>query len=615
MPAANAQILRLAELYFGMELPEESLDEFEVCEISGGDWLFREGDDGSSLFLLVRGRLHVLKENPEQEAPQLLGEVVPGESVGEVGLLSGEKRSAGIRAIRDSLLIKISRQSFERLSASHPLLIMKLAAHVARLLQRSQSGTATAAARRLSSITLLPLDATTRSADFCHEVAKSMSGFGRTLTLSSKDLLDKGAPATVSDDDEGIPSELQFWVHQQETQNRFLIYQCEPNDSVWTRFAMRQSDLVVFIANARDDVRLPDWEKRLRAGKGAATGRQALVLLQPSAETPISGTAKWLKDRPADFHLHVRADKPDDIQRVARVISGNALGLVLGGGGARGFAHLGVYKALLELGITIDWVGGASIGSIFGAPVASNWEYDKAYRIARHSFVKVKPFSDYTLPVAALIRGRRMERELGAHQSIQIEDMPIPFFCVSSVLDSGELKLHESGQLSSALRAGAALPGVLPPAVVNRRLHIDGAVLNSLPVDIMLQKPVGKIIAVDLSSYKSYEVDYLSIPSPWAILAGRLLPFMRKYRVPSLATTILKATEIGTQLQVRAAGKSADLLLRPPVRQFGLTNVSAFDRIVDTGYQYAKSEFEKWLNIKDYQDSTEQAVADTDEAV
>jgi NTE family protein len=191
-----------------------------------------------------------------------------------------------------------------------------------------------------------------------------------------------------------------------------------------------------------------------------------------------------------------------------------------------------------------------------------------------------------------------MEREIQQHQNYAIEDMPIPFFCVSSILDSGELKLHEIGLLSSALRASASLPGVLPPAVIDRRLIIDGAVLNSLPVDIMMQKPIGKIIAVDLSSHKSYEVDYPSIPSPWLILAGRLLPFFRKYRVPSLATTILKATEIGTQNQVRESGKNADLLLRPPVRKFGLTQVKSFDDIVDAGYVYAKEELRKWQQMQ-----------------
>ena len=306
------------------------------------------------------------------------------------------------------------------------------------------------------------------------------------------------------------------------------------------------------------------------------------------------GTARWLRDRQPDYHFHVREDKPDDIERVARIISGNAVGLVLSGGAARGFAHLGVYKALLELGITIDWVGGASIGSIFGAPIALDWTYDQAYRTARHSFVKVKPFSDYTLPLVGLIRGGRMERELKEHQDFQIEDLPIPFFCVSSLLDNGELQIHEHGWLVNALRASASLPGVLPPTVVNKRLTIDGAVLNCMPVDIMKQKPVGKIIAVDLSPNKTYEVEYEAVPSPWAILAGRYLPFFRKYRVPSLTTTILKATEIGTLGQVQQSGQLADLLLRPPVRQFGLTDMKAFDKIVDTGYEYAKVELKKW---------------------
>lgn len=602
MADSFTQIRQIAEDYFGVALGDDLLAEFEVCEVAGGDWLFHQGEDGSSLYLMVRGRLQVFREGPEPGALQLLGEVVPGESVGETGLLSGGKRSAGIRAIRDSLLVRIDRELFERLSGSHPALVMKLASHVATLLHRSHDGGAQAASRRLNTITLLPLDQTSRTEEFCQKLAEALGTHGQTLNLTAGNLAEKGAPTAMSANQQDIPAELQYWLHQQEILNRFMVYNCEANDSTWNRFAMRQSDLVVFVANSQETADLSDWETRLRAGKGAATGRQALVLLQAESSNSITGTARWLKDRQPDFHLHVREDKADDVQRVARIISGNALGLVLGAGGARGFAHLGVYKALLELGITVDWVGGASIGSIFGSPIASDWDYEKAFRVARHSFVKVKPFSDYTLPLVALIRGRRMMRELQATQNHLIEDMPIPFFCVSSILDSGELKLHEQGNVANALRASASLPAVLPPAVVDNRLVIDGSVLNGLPVDIMLQKPVGNIIAVDLSSHKSYEVDYESVPSPWAILAGRLLPFFRRYRVPSLATTILKATEIGTQLEVRMSSKKADLLLQPPVRKFGLTDVRAFDQVVDAGYQYAKTELRKWLEESQTQD-------------
>ncbi|NOR18922.1 MAG: cyclic nucleotide-binding domain-containing protein, partial [Xanthomonadales bacterium] len=121
MSDTESEIRRVAEDYFGMELTDELLAGLEICEVAGGDWLFRQGDEGSSLYLMVRGRLHVLNETTESGEPRLLSEVVSGGSVGEVGLLSGQKRSAGVRAIRDSLLIRIERVTFERLSVDHQI--------------------------------------------------------------------------------------------------------------------------------------------------------------------------------------------------------------------------------------------------------------------------------------------------------------------------------------------------------------------------------------------------------------------------------------------------------------------------------------------------------------
>ena len=172
------------------------------------------------------------------------------------------------------------------------------------------------------------------------------------------------------------------------------------------------------------------------------------------------------------------------------------------------------------------------------------------------------------------------------------------FFCVSSVLDDGTLNVHERGNLAAALCASAALPGVLPPAVVQRRLSIDGSVLNSLPVDLMEQKPVKDIVAVDLSSQKQYQVDYSAVPAAWRVLAGRYLPFMRRYRVPPLSTIMLKATEIGTLARMRELGTRADILLRPDVRSFGITEVRTFDRIVEAGYRCAMEELPMWLESR-----------------
>jgi predicted acylesterase/phospholipase RssA/CRP-like cAMP-binding protein len=593
------RIRHTVEKYFDIRIEEGTplQDELETLHLTGGDWLIRQGDDGDDLYLVVQGKLQAWVNSPdagEKANPVFLGEIVPGDSVGEVSLLTGEPRAASIQAVRDSLLVKINRASFEKLAERHPALVMRLAGNVASVLHKSTTGTGTAV-RKLNTITLLPLDDRPGTRDFCRKLEQGLETFGPTLSLAPESLGEKGAPVKNLDAGDQVPDKLRLWLNDQEGRNRFIIYRCPPANTPWSRFARRQSDLVLFIADASLDPSPRPWEQQSAAACKAAAARRMLVLLQAPSATAICNTASWLDARQHDFHIHVREDKPDDISRVARIISGKALGLVLAAGAARGFAHLGVYGALKEAGLPIDWVGGTSIGAIMGACMATDWSFEKACEIGRKAFVAGKPFSDFTYPLMSLARGQRMERLLGQYADFQIEDLPIPFFCVSCKLDTGTLILHERGSLPNALRASAAMTGIIPPAVIGERLVVDGSVVNSMPVDIMQQKPVGSIIAVSVSSQKEYRVNYDSLPSPWAVLRGRFLPFARKYRVPALSTIMLKATELGTMTRVRELGNQADLLLNPPVRKFGMTEVKAFDRIVQTGYDYAKEELAAWL--------------------
>ncbi len=470
---------------------------------------------------------------------------------------------------------------------------MKLAANIAQLVQRSASKSAFSA-RQLSTICILPLSDSPAVSDFCRNLTISLRDFGKTLDLSRNKLGIHGAPVEQLADDKPIPEILLHWLHDQENEYRYVVYSCDTAATPWTQFAIRQSDIVLYVDKAGSEPEPADWERQLAGHEDSPVARRMLVLLQPPSDTPITGTAAWLNARKPDFHLHVRADKPDDINRIARIVSGNAIGLVLAGGAARGIAHLGVYKAMLELGICIDWVGGVSIGSILGAGMAMDLDFDSALNTARHAMVRQKPFSDFTIPMVSLMAGRRMDRTLEVNFSQNIEDLPVPFFCISCKLDDGTLNIHETGLLSTALRASASMPGIFPPAVVDKRLTVDGSVINNLPVDIMQLKPVGKIIAVDLSSQKTYEVPYNSIPSPWVILLRQILPFMRTLRVPRLMTTLLKSTELGSLTRVQELGQRADLLLRPPVRKFGMTEVKAFDQMVDVTYYYALEELKSW---------------------
>lgn len=596
----DGRVLQTLQHYFELELSPEHplLDEIETVELPGGSWLMQQGDPGDSLYFLVRGRLQAwARDEHGNDRGRFLNEIVPGDSVGELSLLTGAPRAVGIQAIRDSLLVQLGREAFERLAQAYPALVLRLAANVASLLQ--SSARSKPSTRNLKTVALLPLHDSPRIVDFCRELTRQLEQQGSTLSLAPGDLGSKGAPIATLDHDQPVPDTLRNWLQDQESEHRFLLFHCRPGGSEWSHFVLRQSDMVVLVADASQSPAVPDWEHHLLETSGATIARQLLVLLQPPAATAITGTAQWLAVREIDFHVHVRQDRPDDLARVCRIVSGNALGLVLAGGAARGFAHLGVHRAMTELGLPIDWVGGTSIGAIMGAGIASPMSVEEALELARKAFVDGRPFSDFTIPVMSLIRGQRMENLLRKHLDYRIEDLPIPFFCVSCNLDTGSTNLHESGSLPEALRASAALPGIIPPAVVNQRLTIDGAVVNNLPVDVMQQKPVSRIVAVDLSTSSPVEVNYPSVPSPWAVLRGRYIPFARRHKVPGLSAIMLKATMLGTQERVREQGKKADILLTPPVRNYGLTEVRAFEKIVQAGYEHARAELSGWLEARE----------------
>jgi predicted acylesterase/phospholipase RssA len=412
---------------------------------------------------------------------------------------------------------------------------------------------------------------------------------GPVRVVSAADLAGADSPALPVHPGAPASPALVDWLASLEDRHRFVLFVADPGATSWTDVALRHADLVLLVGDATRAPARRDWEAALLDPERGPVARQALLLVHPGSPTTLGGTGAWLGDRRVDFHLHLREGVTGDLGRLARVIDGSALGIVLGGGAARGFAHLGVYKALVEAGHPVDWVGGSSIGSVMGAAIALGLPPEEAIQRARAAFVDGKPFGDLTLPVVSLLRGRRMERLIGRYLGGMIEDLPLPFFCLTSSLGSGHSRFHDRGSLPAALRASVSIPGVFPPAVVDGELAIDGGILDNLPVDRMRGRPVGRVVAVDVTGRQTYRVDYPAVPSPWALLAGRYLPFRRRYRVPGFMTVMLKAAEIGTMRTARDAGLRADLLIRPDVNRFSLTDVKPFEAIVAAGHECGRS--------------------------
>lgn len=395
MSSREAHLLEVLRAYFdlGNDEARTLLADLELRELRAGDWLFNQDDPGASLFLLARGRLQVWREGELGDASRLLGEVLPGESVGEVGLLTGEARSAGVRAIRDSLLLELDRAHFEHLAQSHPGIVLDIAAIVARRLHQNTIMRSNRQ-RAPEVIALRPLDDTDACDAAVRALVESLQPFGNTAVVSTEEL-------AAHDDAQDVSEGLGQWISRLEAEHDRLVLLCAPDSSVWTEFAVRQADLELLITGSGEWAGRRDFERAaVEENDHSATRstRRALILLHDPGAA-IEDTRDWLEPRTLDFHLHWRKGNDGDAQRVARVLTGNAVGLVLGGGAARGFAHLGIYRAMVELGIPVDWIGGTSIGAIMGAAIALDVGPEEAEAMARVAFVDGKPFDDYTFPL------------------------------------------------------------------------------------------------------------------------------------------------------------------------------------------------------------------------
>jgi NTE family protein len=265
------------------------------------------------------------------------------------------------------------------------------------------------------------------------------------------------------------------------------------------------------------------------------------------------------------------------------MLTGRAVGLVLSGGGARGFAHLGVVKALREHGVPIDLVGGTSMGGILAAGVASDWDDAELAERFRRSFVDTNPLSDFTLPIVSLVSGRKvgmlLRRELG---DIDIEDLPLPFFCVSSNLTTGRIAVHQQGTLWRWLRASVAIPGVLPPVFHGGEVFVDGGAMNNLPVDVMRARGRGPVIGVDVGTDRAFttDVEATETPSVWTLLRGRR-------RRPNILRILWRAGMVNSAAATLERRRQSDLLITPALESLDLLDWQGFGRAVEIGYRDA----------------------------
>jgi NTE family protein len=569
------------------------LQHLQWVEIAAGETLIRQGETGDSAYLTISGRLRVYVAGDNGTA-RVVRELSRGEVIGEMSLYTGEPRAATVVAVRDSVLVKLEQQHFEAMLLHHPQVSLTFTRQMIQRLQAEHQRQSVAAP---VTIGLLPISEGVDLAGFAHALQTQLARFGRACVVdaASLDRTLGGAGITLRDNAEA-DHRISLALDRLESEHDFVLLLADNAPDPWTRRCIRNSDEVLLVASAAAPPALHPIEQACLVDRPVRVeAAEILVLLHPAEQSCPGGTRRWLSRRPLAGHLHVRPTLERDMARLARMLSRNAVGLVLAGGGARGFAHLGVWRALQAAGIEIDVVGGTSIGAAMATLIASDAPVDRAIDIARRAF-SASPTSDYNLvPLVSLVKGRRVRAAIHraidelAGGPIDIEDLWKPFFCVATnYTQARELDLH-SGDLALGLQASMAIPGALPPVMHDGDLLCDGGTFNNFPVDVMRElRGVGSVIGVDLGVQHAQRLDLAEIPGTWELLRDRLRPWSkRRYRLPSLVSYLLNVTVLYSESRQSDAKRLTDLYFNPPLFKVGMLQWSRFDQIVCLGEKHA----------------------------
>ncbi len=559
--------------------------ELETLNLKRGDVLVRQGEVSDALYVVVTGRFSVTVEG----RPQMIAELGPGQPVGEIAFLAGGVRTATVTALRDSLVLRLGRAEFERLSAKSPSILRTLTVTLARrVVNATNIINAPPPDPRPRTITLIRAGASELPASFVVGLARVFRHANRTM-LVWPDMARTVLPATVPIDS----TEATRALNALEAQYDYVLFVAEPELTPWSEKAIRQADLVLAVARHGADAE-PNALERL-AAELLPPAAQRLVLLHETRR-PIAGTARWLEKRNVAMHHHVALDSVGDAERLYRFINGTALGLVACGGGAYCAAHIGLYKALVQSGLTFDILGGTSGGGAMTAAFALGADPDAIDRATHDIFVTNRALRRYTWPRYSLIDHVHYDRQLANYYAgVDIEDLWIPYFCVSTNLSTHDLHRHRRGDLWAAVRATGSIPVLLPPYYTkDGHMLVDGAILDNVPVRVMHELKSGPnvVVSFEVPKLHRFEVDYGALPGRGALLKAMLNPFLRRTLPPAPSVgTVLMRSMMANRQDFERHLRPEDLLLVPPFPQdMGILDWHRHSELVDRTYRWALGE-------------------------
>uniref|UniRef100_A0A4W6FNY8 lysophospholipase n=1 Tax=Lates calcarifer TaxID=8187 RepID=A0A4W6FNY8_LATCA len=610
--------------------------------VEAGRAVYRQGDKSDSTFIVLSGRLRsvIAKDNGKKE---LAGEYGRGDLIGVVEALTHMNRATTVHAVRDSELAKLPEGALNSIKRRHPQVVTRLihllgqkilgnmqqingplAARSLALNTPTSKWDAGNPASNLSTVAILPVSEEVPLTSFTLELQHALIAIGPTQLLTSDIIKQRLGSAAL---DSVHEYRLSSWLGQQEDIHRIVLYQSDSGLTPWTQRCIRQADCIIIVGLGEQEPTVGELERMLEGS--AVRAQKQLVLLHREDGPSPKGTAEWLNMRSwISRHHHLscprrvfsrrnlsklrelyqrvfekRPDRHSDFSRLARILTGNSIALVLGGGGARGCSQVGILRALNEAGIPIDMVGGTSIGSFMGALYAEEKSYSRMRVRAREWAMDMtsyfKKILDLTYPITSMFSGASFNSSISSvFKGKQIEDLWLPYFNITTDITASSMRVHTDGSLWRYVRASMSLSGYLPPLCDPKDGHLlmDGGYINNLPADVARSMGAKVVIAIDVGSQDETNLtNYGDSLNGWWVLWKRFNPRAEKVKVLNMA-------EIQTRLAYVCCVRQLELVkdseyceyIRPPIDRYSTLEFGKFDEIAEVGYQHGKTLFDVW---------------------
>jgi NTE family protein len=537
------------------EQGQQVMDLLTCHRIGRGETLLTPGDRVDRLDMVLHGRFAAVHAGGQTTA------MIDAEGLIEpAAFLSGRPARHAVTALRDGAVLRLERAALDRLAEDSPA---TFAALIRRLMREAHEPAAPARDSRVAGnrriVTFVRGGAEAVPPGFWSMLRPALEQAGARV-VDAADLRRQFGPAPV---DSGRMAEV---LNRLACESGPLVCLSDPDLTPWSECAIRQADEVVIVTRGTAPASgLGDVERCVSDLHPAAQRR--LVRVHDRRVPVTSGTADWLARIDCGMSHHVALQDDADVHSVARFLTHRAIGFVAGGGGALGAAHVGVFRAFDEAGVTFDIFGGTSVGA---AMLAGFCRLEDAERLdlgAHRIFVESKSFKRFNVPKYGLLDHRNfdraLQREYGA--DTRIEDCWRPFFAVASNLSTKAPEIIRRGVMWQAVRASSAIPGMLPPFYTgDGMMLVDGGIMQNVPLEAMrgLKSGPNVLVHFNTAEARRFPVDYDALPGRGRLLAGLVNPFARLPRAPSATAVLWRSLLVHQKADLGLS--AADLELCPP---------------------------------------------------